>query len=89
MPAISMFHGVIVYLYFLDNRQHHVPHIHVKYQDQEAVVAIPDGQILEGSIPGSKLRLVLAWIEIHREELMADWHLAVSGQPPFKIEPLR
>lgn len=89
MPAISMFYGVIVYLYFLDNRQHHVPHIHVKYQDQEAVVAIPDGQVLEGSIPGSKLRLVLAWIEIHREELMADWQLAVSGQPPFKIEPLR
>lgn len=84
-----MFYGVIVYLYFLDNRQHHVPHIHVKYQDQEAVVAIPDGQVLEGSIPGSKLRLVLAWIEIHREELMADWQLAVSGQPPFKIEPLR
>ncbi len=23
------------------------------------------------------------------EELMANWQLAVSGQPPFKIEPLR
>lgn len=84
-----MFFGIVVYLYFLDNRQHHVPHIHVKYQDQEAVVAIPDGQILEGGIPHNKMRLVLAWIEIHREELMADWQLAVSGQPPFRIEPLR
>ena len=89
MPAISMFFGVIVYLYFLDNKQHHVPHIHVKYQDQEAVVAIPDGQLLEGRIPASKMRLVAAWVEIHREELMADWQLAVSGQPPFKIDPLR
>jgi len=34
-------------------------------------------------------RLVEAWIEIHQDELMADWQLAVSGQQPFKIEPLR
>jgi hypothetical protein len=32
---------------------------------------------------------VLAWIEIHREDLMADWQLAVSGQQPHKIEPLK
>ena len=66
-----------------------MPHIHVKYQDDEAVVSIPDGDILEGSLPPSKMRLVMAWVEIHREELMADWELAVSGQQPYKIEPLR
>lgn len=55
MPSISMFYGVIVYMYFIDNKQHRVPHIHVKYQD----------------------------------ELVADWELAVSGQQPYKIEPLR
>ena len=51
MPAISMFYGIIVYLYFMDNKQHNVPHIHVRYQEHEVVVAIPDGDILEGSIP--------------------------------------
>jgi len=35
------------------------------------------------------MKLVQAWIEIHRDELVADWELAVSGQPPYKIEPLR
>jgi len=45
--------------------------------------------ILEGSIPSNKLKLVLAWMEIHRDELMADWELAVSGLQPDKIEPLR
>jgi hypothetical protein len=35
------------------------------------------------------MKLVQAWIEIHREELLADWQLAVEGQQPFKIEPLR
>jgi hypothetical protein len=40
-------------------------------------------------IPLTKLRLVQAWIEIHRESLLADWELAVNGQTPFAIEPLR
>jgi len=89
MPVISMFYGVIVSLYFQDDRRHHRPHIHVKYQDEEAVIAIPEGEILEGGLPPGKIKVVLGWVEIHREELLADWELAVSGQQPFRIEPLR
>jgi hypothetical protein len=89
MPSISMFYGLIVYLYFRDNRQHHLPHIHVKYQDYEVIVSIPDGEILEGSIPGQKMKLLQAWIELHKDELVADWELAVSGEQPYKIDPLR
>jgi len=36
-----------------------------------------------------KSELVQAWIEIHRESLMADWELAVNGEAPFPIDPLR
>ncbi|MCX7069353.1 MAG: DUF4160 domain-containing protein [Methylococcales bacterium] len=89
MPTISMFYGIIVYMYFMDNKQHNKPHIHVKYQDDEVIVAIPEGDILEGSIPKAKMKLLQAWIEIHKDELMADWQLAVSGELPYKIEPLR
>ncbi len=42
-----------------------------------------------GDLPQAKLRLVQAWIEIHREELLANWDLAVQGQSPFSIDPLR
>jgi hypothetical protein len=35
------------------------------------------------------MKLVQAWIELHRDDLMADWHLASTGQTPFKIDPLR
>ncbi len=89
MPVISMFYGIIVSLYFMDSKRHKRPHIHVRYQDDEAVIGIPDGELLEGAIPPGKMRLVLAWVEIHRDELLADWQLAVSGQQPFKIDPLR
>lgn len=89
MPIISMFFGIVVSLYFIDNKKHKKPHIHVKYQDDEAVISIPNGELLDGELPTAKMRLVLAWIEIHKDELMADWDLAVSGQQPFKIDPLR
>jgi hypothetical protein len=43
MAAISMFYGLVIYLYQFDNIRHHFPHIHVKYQGEWAVFTIPDG----------------------------------------------
>ena len=43
MPSISMFYGIIIYMYFRDNKQHNKPHIHVMVQEDEVIVAIPDG----------------------------------------------
>ena len=89
MPVLSMFYGIIVSLYFFDNKKHKKPHIHVRYQNEEVQISIPDGKVLSGKLTPAKLKLVEAWIEIHREELMADWQLAVNGQEIFKIEPLK
>jgi hypothetical protein len=73
----------------MDNRQHHLPHIHAEYQGIKAVLSIPNGELLEGELPSKKLRLLQAWIYIHEEELMADWELAIRGEPLFQIDPLR
>jgi len=89
MPTISAFFGLVVYMYFFDDERHHLPHIHVKYQGQEASFSIADGGILRGALPSAKVRLVQAWVEIRREELMADWDLACNGQTPMPIDPLR
>ena len=89
MAVIAMFYGIIVSMYYFDTRQHHRPHIHVKYQEQEVVLAIPDGEVLGGSLKANKMKLVQAWLEIHQEELMADWELASQGEQIFKIEPLK
>jgi Domain of unknown function (DUF4160) len=51
--------------------------------------SIPDGDIIEGGLPRAKLKLVQAWVELHQDELMADWTLAVNGEQIFKIDPLR
>ncbi len=76
-------------MYFRDNRRHHLPHIHIRYQDEEAAISIADGEVLDGSVPPRQLKLVQAWIEIHREDLMLDWQLAVAGEVPFRIAPLQ
>jgi Domain of unknown function (DUF4160) len=89
MPVISMFYGVIVLMYYFDNKKHHQPHIHVRFAEEEAVIAIPDGVVIEGSLRTAKLKLVQAWVEIHQDELMANWQLATNGQPVFRIEPLK
>ena len=87
MPIISMFYGIIR-LYLIDNKHHHLPHIHAKYAEFEASIDIGDGETLSGELPRKQLRLVQAWIELHRDELMADWELAVNGEKPYKIDPL-
>jgi len=89
MPILAMFYGIIVRMYYADNKQHHVAHIHVEYGDEKAVFSIADGKLLAGKFPKNKTRLVQAWIEIRREELNADWTLAVKGEEVFKIDPLK
>lgn len=89
MPVISLFYGIIISMYYLDTGQHKAAHIHVKYGEQEAVYSIPEGDLLSGSINNKKQRLVLAWIELRKEDLMADWSLAIKGEKIFPIEPLK
>lgn len=50
---------------------------------------MPTGKLLAGDFPKDKLKLVIAWVEIHKDELMADWKLAVEGQQVFKIGALK
>ncbi|MCL2695025.1 MAG: DUF4160 domain-containing protein [Clostridiales bacterium] len=88
MPTLSMFFGIIVTMYREVGGRHKVPHFHAEYQGEEVVVCL-DGQVLEGDIPGKKLKLVLAWAEIHHDELLANWKLLSEGREYFKIDPLR
>ncbi len=88
MPIISMFYGIIIRLYLADNKHHHLPHIHARYAEFEASINIADGEILAGELPRKQLKLVQAWIELRKDELMADWELAVTGNEPYKIQPL-
>lgn len=78
----------LIRIFLYDTDRHNVPHIHAEYQGQVAVYSIPDGIVLAGQLPTKKHKLVVAWIEIHQEDLLADWELAVNGRKPFPIRGL-
>jgi hypothetical protein len=89
MAVLSMFYGLIISMFYGDNKQHNLPHIHVTYQSFEAVFSIPDGELRTGDLPKKKIKLVQAWIVMHEEDLMANWELATNEKNIFKIEPLK
>jgi len=88
MPTISMFYGIIIRLYCSPG-EHNPPHFHTYYQKYKAIININTCELTDGKLPPKQRKLVLAWAEIHKEELLADWELASKGELPFKIEPLK
>ena len=85
VPVISIFFGIRVTMYYDD---HNPPHFHAEYNDQKILVDILKGRVLKGSFSSRQLKFVLAWAEIHKDELMQNWELAKDGLPLNKIAPL-
>ena len=88
VPVLSMFFGIIVRMYKELGGKHNKPHIHAEYSGDEVVVAL-DGTVLEGGLPKAKMKLLEAWMEIHRDELEANWKLLSNGEQFFRIDPLK
>lgn len=85
MPEISLFYGIRVTMYYSD---HNPPHIHAQYGDYKIILSILEGVVLEGYFPKRQLKLILAWAEIHQDELMQNWELSKENKPLNRINPL-
>ncbi|MDZ7618094.1 MAG: DUF4160 domain-containing protein [Patescibacteria group bacterium] len=88
MPTISMFHGIIIRMYYAPS-EHNPPHFHAYYNEFKATFSIESSDLMEGDLPRRQLRLVQAWAELHQDELRANWQLAMNGEEPFRIQPLQ
>jgi hypothetical protein len=44
--------------FFRDNKQHNLPHIHARYQGDEAAISIEDGALIDGRLPPKQLKMV-------------------------------
>jgi hypothetical protein len=86
VPRISSFYGIVIEMYYGD---HPPPHFHARYGGDVAKIAIADGEIIAGELPGRALRLVREWMQEHGAELEANWERAVRHERPEPIEPLR
>ena len=85
MPRLATFYGIVIYMYV---RDHGVAHFHARHGDDEAVIEVATGTVLQGSLPPGRAKLVNQWAELHRAELLEAWLKASNGEPPGMIEPL-
>lgn len=86
MPTISRFFGITIAMYFDD---HGHPHFHARHPDGSAKIRIDPVEVLDSDLGERQLRLVLAWAELHREELLENWRLARAGETLKEIAPLQ
>ena len=86
MPTISTFYGILIQMFW---NEHAPPHFHALYAENEVLINIKTLEIVRGHLPRRALSLVLEWAQEHRAELIEDWELCSSNQPPNKIIPLK
>lgn len=65
------------------------PHFQAFFEEKIALIDIEQGYVIEGNLPDKQLKLVLAWCEIHREELLGEWEIIKHHGAPYKIDPLK
>ncbi|RVT39276.1 DUF4160 domain-containing protein [Rheinheimera sediminis] len=88
MPEIDAFLGLSFCLYFFDNKQHKLPHLHVKYGSYELIIAIETGESLEGYLPNKQRKRAESHIAEHKPQLMLMWQKAVQGENPGKLDDM-
>ncbi len=85
MPEIALFRGIRIIMYYDD---HNPPHFYAEYGEYKCLVDIQAGCVMKGALPARQLKLVLAWTEIYRDDLMQNWELAKNSQKLIRIEPI-
>jgi hypothetical protein len=86
VPTISRFFGVAIAMFFDD---HAPPHFHARHAQGAAKIRIDTLDVIESTLARRQLRFVLAWAELHQDELTENWRRARAGERLQQIEPLR
>ena len=86
MPVISLFYGIKITFNYGD---HDPPHFHAEYSGNNALIDILNCTVIRSSLPKKQLKLVLAWAELHKDELMQNWELAKIHAELLQIKPLQ
>jgi hypothetical protein len=86
MPTISRFLGIVIAMFYDDHRP---AHFHARTAEGSAKVRIDTLEVIDSTLTRRHLRFVLAWAELHQEELLENWRLARAGETLQQIEPLQ
>ena len=83
MPVIGRFFEIVILMYAKD---HGILHIHAKYQNHEAAFSVETSNMIVGEMPTKQRKLVEAWIELHREDIIKNHELIMQGKKVNVIE---
>ena len=72
---------------YYDDHGH--PHFHARHAGGAAKVRIDQIEVIQSSLGVRQLRLVVAWAELHRKELLENWRRARAGETLLDIDPLQ
>ena len=89
VKLISAYYGVTVAFAATRIKKQVSPFVVAMCQGAEAGIDVTSNQVIYGQIPYNKQILVNAWIEIHREELIASWNAGRMTGEYLKLDPLR
>jgi Domain of unknown function (DUF4160) len=70
VPTIAIVDGVVLMMYVND---HPPAHVHAKLAEHRCKISIVTGEVISGTLPSSKLKIVQSWLKAHREETTFAW----------------
>ncbi len=71
MPCVATIKGIRICVYSNDQVP---PHIHAIYGEYEALIDIRELSIIAGSLPASKRKKAIAFVEENREDLLETFY---------------
>lgn len=86
MPRISVFYGVVIYMYW-NERDYPVAHFHAYHAGRRASVSA-DGKVLAGGLEARALHFVREWAKLRNAEILENWERARKNEPLLTIDPL-
>lgn len=86
--VLSLFYGIVIRMK-REPKKTSQPHIHADFQGSTARITLNPCEITQSNLPTKQERLVLAWVEIHQDDLLANWDLVNHGQNPVIIDALK
>jgi hypothetical protein len=85
MPVLAKFCGIVIRMF----RVRGMPaRFHAFYRDSELIVEVAPLRVVQGNMPASFARMVLAWAGLHQAELLTAWRALLASRKPAVIGPV-
>ncbi len=81
MPVIARFFGIVVKMYLL-GKEHNPPHVHIIYNELNAVIDLNSLNVIEGDLTGRGLAMATEWVSQHQAELLEMWETQTFRKLP-------